>query len=69
MRSVEPLILPFLIVKHAFVGQFFGDWLGWLTNDDNGGKRKKRFEATMDLVERELNAAGVRGAFVKIVWM
>ena len=45
--------------------QLFSDWLGWLCNDwDTDGRRKARFEATMDIVARELSAAGVRLAVI-----
>ena len=42
-------------------GQLFSDWLGWLCNDWDGRGKQARFEATMDIVARELSAAGVSG--------
>ena len=44
-------------MMHA--GQLFSDWLGWLCNDWDGEGKRKRFEATMDIVSQELSAAGV----------
>lgn len=38
--------------------QFFSDWLGWLCNGWDYEGRKRRFEATMDVVCRELQTAG-----------
>ena len=53
-------------------GQLFSDWLGWLCNDRDEEGKKKRLEATMDVVCRELSAAGVsakqqqKGAAVQV---
>ena len=44
-------------------GQLFSDWLGWLCNDWDGEGKRKRFEATMDIVSHEMSAAGVSFMF------
>ena len=40
-------------------GQFFSDWLGWLCNGRDNAGRQRRFEATLEVICRELDAAGV----------
>ena len=59
-KTSAALSSPFLPPPPS--GQLFSDWLGWLCNDWDGRGKQARFEATMDLVARELSAAGVSDA-------
>lgn len=38
--------------------QLFSDWLGWLCNDWDHEGKQRRFERTMDLVAKEMEAEG-----------
>lgn len=40
--------------------RLFSDWMGWLTTGYNEARNRAQFESTMDVVARELDAAGVR---------